>query len=527
MNLASYLERSVRENPQQVAIRMDEKEITYEQFDQRARALAAYFRKNGFTKGDKVGIYLANCPDYLILFYAAWMLGGVAVPINYRFRQEELAFVIADAEIKWLALTREDLEKLKDILTEHEHIRLLFAGELEEGNRHTCLSEIYKTSVEQKVSVLPCRDSEDAMLMYTSGTTGKPKGVRQTHRTNSASIEMVVDAWKLTSRDHILATLSMFHVGGLQCTTLPTLFTGGTVTLLSRWSPKNWISQSRELQPTWSGLISTMLIDVVNFFKANPQEQRPMNHYRLCFFGGSPTPSVICEYFEEVVGVNLLEIYGQTELSGLMITYQAGERRIPGSMGKPMAQVVETKIVSADGERLIAPGDEEAGVMYLRGDVVTPGYWKRDELNRERFEDGWLKTGDIVRWDENGYLYYTDRFDDLIITGGENVYPKEVENILAEHPAVAEVAVIGTPHERWVEQVTAIIVPREEANVAIADIEAFCVLHRGLAGYKRPRKVLFVSELPKTGSGKINKSILKQQYRMQQCTNETSGGNIV
>lgn len=508
MNLASYIERTVREFPEHVAIRMSDLEVTYAEFDRRARSLACYLRSYGFKQGDKVGIYLPNCPEYLILLYATWILGGVAVPINYRFRQEELQFVLEDAEIHCLAVTAEDIGRLQELLVSLPNLRLLIQGHHQEEN---ALSVIFQKK-DGDVSCVPCGDTEDAMLMYTSGTTGRPKGVRQTHRTNAASIEMVVDAWQLTSRDHVLCTAPMFHVGGLQCSTLPTLFTGGTITLLPKWDPADWLAKSRDLKPTWSGLVSTMLVDVVNHVKTNPDQQKPLDSFRLCFFGGSPTPSVISEYFETTLGVPLLEIYGQTELSGIAVTYRVGERRVPGSMGKPMTQVLEAKVVEPGGGKTILPGDEGAGVFYLKGDTVTPGYWKREELNQERIRGGWIETGDIVRWDVNGYLHYTDRLDDMIITGGENVYPKEVESVLAEHLGIAEVAVIGTAHERWIEQVTAIIVPRNP-SLTVEDIISFCEQHPGLAGYKRPRRIEFVQELPKTGSGKLNKSLLKQMYR--------------
>jgi long-chain acyl-CoA synthetase len=507
MNIAAYIKKAVREYSHHIAIRMNNSEMTYFQFDRKASSLATYLQTNGFKKGDKVGIFLPNCPDYLVLMYATWMIGGVVVPINYRFRTEELKFVWEDSEIKWLAICSEDASQLKDILLSIPEIRLLTRGNHESL---TSLETIYQMDG-TKMDVVPCLDSEDAMIMYTSGTTGKPKGVMQTHRNNSASIEMVIDAWQLTSRDHLLGTFPMFHVGGLQCTTLPTLFTGGTITLLSKWKASDWIDLTHILKPTWSGMISTMLVDVVNYLKANVVEESLFDSYRFCFFGGSPTPNVICDYFEKKIKVNLFEIYGQTEMTGLMITYRLGEQRVPGSMGKPMSQVVNAKVVAPDSEKIVKPGDEEAGVLYLNGDVVTPGYWKREDLNRERIIDGWMKTGDIVRWNAEGYLYYTDRFDDMIVTGGENVYPKEVENVLAEHPGVAEVAVIGTPHERWIEQVTAIIVPYD-SSITIEEIDLFCKQHQGLAGYKRPRRIEFIQELPKTGSGKISKNLLKQKY---------------
>lgn len=245
--------------------------------------------------------------------------------------------------------------------------------------------------------------------------------------------------------------------------------------------------------------------------KAKSIREKWFEPLRFSFFGGSPTPSIICDYFEENIISPLYEIYGQTELSGLMITYSIGDKRRKGAMGQARSQVVEAKIVSQDGTRSILPGDEESGELFLKGDVVTPGYWKREDLNVERFVGGWIKTGDVVRWDADGYLYYTDRFDDLIVTGGENVYPKEVENIIAEHPGVAEVAVIGTPHDRWIEQVTAIIVPIDQSLTKQQIIE-HCENHPNLAGYKKPRRIEIVQELPKTGSGKLSKHILKERY---------------
>lgn len=247
MNVAAGIRRAVKAFSNQTALRMENEDITYAGLEERANAVAAYLRSEGFREGDKLGVYLPNCPDYLILLYATWILGGVAVPLNYRFHRKSLRFVLKDAEIKWLVTTKGDLTRLKG-LTEDLRLHLLL--------REKDLPHIYRQAAEE-FPICPKRDDEDAMLMYTSGTTGMPKGVRQTHRNNSASVEMVIDAWELTNKDHLLLPIPMFHVGGLQCSTLPTLFTGGTITFLPKWDAKSWLAASRNEKVTWSGLVAS------------------------------------------------------------------------------------------------------------------------------------------------------------------------------------------------------------------------------------------------------------------------------
>ncbi|WP_156289667.1 class I adenylate-forming enzyme family protein [Oceanobacillus salinisoli] len=502
MNIASYINRAVHEYPDKVALRVDDLEVTYGNLNKKAHSLANYLQENGFKKGDKLGVFMPNCPDYVISMYAAWIIGGVAVPMNYRFQNEELAFLCEDSEISWIVTTANDYNIFQNM-----SIRVITQTDVKET---ISLESIYQMEGNE-LDIVPCLDADTALLMYTSGSTGRPKGVRQTHRTNTASADMVIEIRKLTSEDHILLTVPLFHVGGFQCATLPLLFTGGTITFQPNWNAQEWITLSRDLKPTWSGLATTMIIDVVNYLKVNSVDKSWFRTYRFMIYGGSPTPDPILEFFEDELEVKLVEIYGQTELSGLVITYWGEENRKKGSMGRIVNQVIEGKVIGTDGKEIL-PGEEESGELYVRGDVVTPGYWKRPELNKERLIDGWLRTGDVVRWDKDGYLYYTDRFDDMIITGGENVYPKEVENVLAEHPKIAEIVVIGTPHERLVEQVTAVIVPNEN-TLTEKEIIDFCDEHTGLAGYKKPRRIIFTDEIPKTGSGKFNKSLLKKMYK--------------
>lgn len=256
-----------------------------------------------------------------------------------------------------------------------------------------------------------------------------------------------------------------------------------------------------------------MVVDTVNTLKVRGDIRKEEFNYRFIFFGGSPTPNPIISYFEKFFRVPLREIYGLTEATGFVVSYREGEPWELGSMGKIMKQVAKYRIVNP--KRLNEKktlSDSNEGVLLLQGDTITSGYLNRQELNQERFIGGWFNTKDVVKVDENNLMYYLGRMDEMIISGGENVYPQEVESFIASHPDVKEVAVIGTPHERWIEAVTAIVVPKRE-ELSPDDVLNYCKNSSSLAPYKWPKRVFITNELPKTGSGKVNKAALKDLYR--------------
>jgi acyl-CoA synthetase (AMP-forming)/AMP-acid ligase II len=294
----------------------------------------------------------------------------------------------------------------------------------------------------------------------------------------------------------------------LQACSLPLLARGGRISIQTRWDAAEWLRQVAALRPTIACLISTMLIDVSNHVAHHPTR---LDSLRLCVFGGSRTPPAPIERFSQGTGVSPIEIYGQTEQNGLAVTYPPGEPTRPGSMGRALRQIMQWQLVTPGTEDVIAPGSADAGELWVRGDAVTPGYWKLPEANAERFTDGWFRTGDLVRADADGYLYYVDRVDDMIITGGENVYPQMVEAHLASCPLIAEVAIIGTAHERWVQQVTAIVVPAK-SGVSAEDIVNYCEGDPNLRGLQQPKRIEIVDALPRTGSGKLNRPELKGLY---------------
>lgn len=504
MNFAIRLHASARQFPDRIAVVDGDRMLTYAALQKRAAAVAAYLQQAGLEPGDRVAAILPNSATYIVLAYATWWSGGILAPLNIRLGPHELEFVIRDASPRFIAVPASGGVRLMAAQSAPAIAHLLAAPDSGEG---IDLDTLQPLEAGDWPPVAARRDTDEALLMYTSGTTGRPKGVRQTHRNNLAACDMVIDTWALTATDRFLLTVPMFHVGGLQCSTLPALLSGASVVILPKWSPTAWAVLVGQWRATITGLVSTMIVDIVNHAGASEIAQADFRSLRLVAMGGSPTPPAAAEAFERIVQAPLIELYGQTEQAGLTVTYRADERRRPGSMGRVQAQVAEVMVLGTDGTP-IRPGQDAVGELCIRGETVTPGYWNNPEATRERLVDGWLHTGDMVRQDAEGYLYYVDRRDDMIVSGGENIYPTEVEAALSRCPAVREVAVFGTPHERWGQQVTAAVVP-QGPDVTEATLLRFLEEDGWLARYKWPRRIVFLSELPKTGSGKINKAVLR------------------
>ena len=502
MNIATMLRRVAADHAGQVALRLDDTEIRYAHYAEQAARFAGYLRAEGLAPGQRVGAYLPNCLEYLVAFLGTWQAGGVAVPLNYMFPEAALKHAIVDSGATHLLVLPTDVDRLKALLGDACPV-LLTTGE--GGSFAAAVAEH-----EPFAGIVPRLDGDDALIMYTSGSTGVPKGVRQTHRNTVAHCDAAIDRYELTSDDHVLNCMPLFHVGGLQLASLTMLLRGGQITFMPKWDVTRWLELAQTLRPTYGGLISTMMIDVGNRTAANPVV---LDSFRLCMFGGSRTPTAAIDRLAAGTGIQGTEIYGQTEQSGLVVTYAPGEPRRPDSMGRPLEQVVQTRLVPPDGGDDLVPGDDGVGELWVRGDAVTPGYWNLDLAEKWAADDsgGWFRTGDLMSRDADGYLYYVDRIDDMIVSGGENIFPQMVEEHLASCPDLAEVAVIGTAHERWVEQVTAVVVPNRE-GVTVEDIAAYCAENPNLRGMHRPRRIEIVDALPRTGSGKLNRPELRKQF---------------
>jgi long-chain acyl-CoA synthetase len=508
MNIATLLRRAARDHAGRVALRLDDVEIDYTGFADRAARFAGHLRASGICEGERVAVFAPNCLEYLVALLGTWQVGAVGVPLNHMFPDAPLRHAMTDAGVRLVVLPPDDVERLETVL-EGNTPAMLTTGT--GGTFATALADATPLDV-----VVPRLDHDDALLMYTSGSTGVPKGVRQTHRNIVAQVEGVIDLYALTGDDHVLNCMPMFHVGGLQLASLPILLRGGQITFMPRWDVVRWLELVQTLRPTYGGLISTMMIDVGN---RTVQDPVTLDSFRICMFGGSRTPTAAIERLENGTGIQGTEIYGQTEQSGLVVTYAPGETRRPDSMGRPLEQVVRTRLVPVDRQEGssspdLEPGDPGVGELWVHGDAVTPGYWRQEAAEKWAVDDDgrrWFRTGDLMSRDDDGYLYYVDRIDDMIVSGGENVFPQMVEEHLAGHPDLAEVAVIGTAHERWVEQVTAVVVPNRP-GVTVAALDQWCATHPDLRGMHRPRRIEIVEALPRTGSGKLNRPELRRIF---------------
>lgn len=505
MNIINQLIRTGRRRPDAVALHCGDTALTFGDLLDRAGRLAARLTAEGLQPGDRVAFHLPNSPDWLPAWAGVLQAGGIVVPVNYLFNPTAIRHVAEDSGASWFLVADADVPRALDLLDGLPVAERVISTRPAAG---ACwaLSEL---GGEPQRAVVPRLDGAEAMVMYTSGSTGVPKGVRQTHRNTAAQCEAVQQVWSLGPEDHALVCTPLFHVGGLQLISLPTLLAGGTVTLMTRWDKRQWVELAVSRRPTLTALVPTMMIDVANDRRDDPLV---LDSFRVVAVGGSALPEGPLRRFSEATGITCVRnIYGQTEQNGLSATEPLDEPQRTRSLGRPLEQVVEWQVVPL-GEREPTPrGSGVVGELWVRGDAVTPGYWHNPGATADRFTDGWFRTADMVTADADGYLYYVERTDDLIISGGENVFPQMVENHLASSPLIAEVAVIGTPHERYVQQVTAVVVPVDPATTA-EDVAAWCRTHPDLQGLQRPRRIEIVDELPRTGNSKIDRMSLKRRY---------------
>ena len=513
MNLSNVLVRIAARQPDAVAVRFGGDELTFAQFVSVSRRLAAFLDSVGVVPGDRVGIYASNRLESLPLLAGIWMAGAIAVPYNLSVPRGPLRHAVEDSDPTVIVVADTEVELIQDVcdgLRGAERIVSVGPKAATAGASWTWDDAL---TLPERDQIAPRLDDDEALLMYTSGSTGTPKGVRQTHRTTGAAVEATIDAFDLTMESSALVCTPLFHVGGLQLISLPVLFAGGSVTLMAKWDPAGWVELARRWSPTYVALVPTMAIDIANRMGAGAVELVHLSSVRICAVGGSGLPDGPLRRFRDATGIDsVINIYGQTEQNGLAACERIGENPLPVCLGRPLEQVVQWQLVDPISQERVDANSGEIGELQVRGDAVTPGYWNRPDANAERFVGGWFRTGDLMRIRPDGQLEYVERIDDMIISGGENVYPQMVENYLASSPDIAEVAVIGTPHERWVEQVTAIVVASRE-GVTVADIAAFCQHHPDLRGLSRPRRIEMVAALPRTGNNKINKPELKKMFR--------------
>lgn len=511
MNLASTFAHVAAEYAPKVAFEDAHGPLSYQELDDLSSRVAGFLKSREIEAGDRVGIYMSNSSRYLVVALGVWKAGAVVVPFNLGIPKGPLRHATEDSGVRLIFAEPAGIDRLSEDLAGLAVVDVLIdAGRSDSITALATQTWADVVAHDPIAAIVPRMDGDDALLMYTSGSTGKPKGVRQTHRNTAAAVEATIDVWKFDDTERAVICTPFFHVGGMQLCALPMLFSGAFIFLLPKWNAAAWRDAALAIDATYTALVPTMVVDVANQLEDNPITLSSM---KICAIGGSTLPTGPVKRFMDATGiVNAVNIYGQTEQSGLAITERPGEQERPRALGRPLEQILQWRLTDPGSDDVLAEDGPRLGELQVRGDAVTPGYWNLPEVNQTKYvDDGWFRTGDLVRVDDDGVMHYVERIDEMIISGGENIYPQLIENYLASDPDVAEVAVIGTFHERWMQQVTAIIVRRTD-SVTEDDILAYCASHPDLQGLQKPRRIEFVDALPRMGNNKIDRPQLKRTF---------------
>ncbi|MDY6856589.1 MAG: fatty acid--CoA ligase [Thermodesulfobacteriota bacterium] len=508
MLLGDILKRSAKLYSDKTAVVFKKERLSYKEIDYRVKRLAKGLLSRGVQKGDRVGLLEHPCPRYIELYTAVPKIGAVFVPLNCRLAGKELEYIINDAEIKVLIINREFLEVIGSIRANLKTvIHFLCMDGATRG------MDAYEELIAEFPIELPqilIDDDEIAVQMYTSGTTGKPKGVMLTHK-NLISMYMsrIID-FKLDRDDIFLSSIPYFHTGAEYA--LITLYIGGTLVIHGSFDPGSFLEAIEAERITVTGGVPAMINFLLQHMEKHPRNY-DFSNLRIFAYGASPMPIALVKKTIETFKCDIYQSYGLTEASPGVSILKPEDHIVEGEKAKRLASCgkeifnVEARVVDKRGID-VKPG--EVGEIIVRGDNVMKGYWKLPKETAETIRGGWLYTGDIATVDEEGYMYIVDRKKDMIISGGENIYPREVEEVLYTHPSVLDAAVIGVPEEQWGEAVKAFVVLKEGHMVSEQDIIDFC--KENLASYKKPKSVEFRNSLPRNPIGKVLKKELREKY---------------
>jgi long-chain acyl-CoA synthetase len=486
-NLATLLTESAARDGDHIAIKLDDTEVSYALLDEGTKRVAGMLREKGVGPGDRVGVMLPNVPYFPIVYYGILRAGAVVVPMNVLLKGREVAFYLKDSGAKVLFAWGDFGEAAG-------------AGADQAGAELVAVApgdfEQLVMAAEPVQGVVDRAGDADAVILYTSGTTGTPKGAQLTHDNLRRNAEVSRGLHDTSADDVILGALPLFHSFGQTCTLNAGIGAGSTITLLPRFDPAKALEIIQRDQVTIFMGVPTMYGALLH---APQREGADLSSLRLCVSGGASLPLELMREFEEAFDAVILEGYGLSETSPIASFNHPDRARKPGSIGTPI-RGVEFKLVDEDGNEV---PEGESGEILIMGHNVMKGYWGRDDATQEAIRDGWFHSGDMAKVDEDGYFFIVDRKKDMIIRGGYNVYPREVEEVLYEHPAVREAAVVGVPHGEWGEEVGAAVALKEGEQISPEELRDY--VKENVASYKYPREIWFVDELPKGPTGKILK----------------------
>lgn len=489
-NLASNLVATAQAHPDRVAIKLDDAELTWAQLHGLAAQTAGALRAAGLEPGDRVSLILPNVPAFPVLFYGTLLAGGIVVPMNPLLKAQEIEYFYTDSDAKF-SFVWGDFAAEAQAGAEGTSTRVIASGPVGPSEEDLPAGEPIATPVERA-------GDDTAVILYTSGTTGRPKGAELTHDNLDLNAKRSAeDIIGIRPDDVIMGCLPLFHVFGLTCGLNTAVRQGATLTLIPRFDPGKALEVIERDRVTIFEGVPTMYGAMLHHPAVQDTDKSSL---RTCVSGGSSLPGETLREFEETFGVQLLEGYGLSETSPVASFNMLDQPTKPGTIGRAIPGC-EMKLIGTDGQD-VGPG-EGVGEIAIRGDNIMKGYWGKPEATAEAIPDGWFRSGDIASVDEDGYYTIVDRKKDLIIRGGMNIYPREVEEVLYTHPDVLECAVVGVPHPELGEDVGAAVSLREGATGDTEEIKQY--VKDRIAAYKYPRTIWILDELPKGPTGKILK----------------------
>ncbi|MFW6112355.1 MAG: long-chain-fatty-acid--CoA ligase [Chloroflexota bacterium] len=520
MNTTEFLGLSAAICPDREAIIYEGQRWTFAGLAQRVNQLADALSKLGVQKGDRVAILQVNCNEYVESYFATAKLGAIYVPLNFRARQNELTHMLGSAEAKVLIAGDRYIDMINSIrpnLPSVENYIVIDGGKAEGMLDY---EELLASGSAEEKEFAQINDDAPTVLMYTAGTTGLPKGVAHDHNSYSVYVMQNVNPPDPEIAETNLISMPLYHVAGMQAM-MSAVYGGRTMALQSQFEVDEWFEIAQREKVTRVMLVPTMLKRIVE----HPDfDKYDLSSLRVITYGAAACPYEVLEKaIEKFPGRALINAFGGTETSSTIAMLRSEDqvitgketkeekekklKRLSSSIGIPLEDV-EVQIRDEEGQPLPTG---QMGELVVRGPRIMKGYWKDEEKTKNAFtSDGWYRTGDLGYMDEEGYIYLAGRADDLIVRGGENISPEEVENALYNHPAIEEVAVIGVPDPEWGQEPRAVVVLKKGQTATEEEIIDFC--RDKLAGFKRPRSVVFVDELPKTSVGKVVRKNLREQH---------------
>jgi len=516
MNTTEFLYIATAICPDRPFIVFEGKQWSFVQFSERVNRLANAFRELGVQKGDRVGMLQVNCPQYVEAYFAAAKIGAIFVPLNFRAKSEELAYMLGNAEAAVLLTGARYFDMVKEMLPQLPSVKACISVDVRKDE-----IPFYENLIDSSTSdeaMTEIGDDDVTILMYTAGTTGRPKGVPLTHSGFVSYILGNVAPADPETEERNLLTVPLYHVAGMQAV-LAGIYGGRTLVMMRQFEVKEWLKTAQEERVTRAMLVPTMLKWVIE----DPDFHNfDLSSLGVITYGAAPMPlNVIQKAIAEMPWVRFINAFGQTETASTITTLGPEDhviegtdadkekklKRLAASIGRPLPDV-EVKIVDEKGTALQV---NRVGEIYAKGPRIMTGYWgDADKSARVITTDGWLRTGDKGWVDEEGYIFLAGRGDDMIIRGGENISPEEVEDVLHSHPKIDEAAVIGIPHPDWGQEPCAIVVLKKGEAAGTDEVMAYC--RSRLAGFKRPGSVVFIDSLPRNPMGKVLKKKLREKY---------------